>query len=146
MNSFGILQNIRIVYKGVSMEIKIFILIVMVFCHTVADYNLQGWLASAKQKSYWEENASESMYRYDYIMALIMHSISWSFMIMFPLMIYQLYTANSLIMTFIIFALNIFLHAQIDNMKANAKQINLIQDQLMHLFCIFGSWFLVLMI
>ena len=118
----------------------------MVFCHTVADYNLQGWLASAKQKSYWEENASESMYRYDYIMALIMHSISWASMIMLPLMIYQLYTANSLIMTFIIFAVNIFLHAQIDNMKANAKQINLIQDQLMHLAYIFGSWFLVLMI
>ena len=128
------------------MEIKIFILIVMVFCHTVADYNLQGWLASAKQKSYWEDNVSESMYRYDYIMALIMHSISWSSMIMFPLMIYQLYTSHSLIMTFIIFIVNIFLHAQIDDMKANAKRINLIQDQLMHLVCIFGSWFLVLMI
>lgn len=117
----------------------------MIFCHTVADYNLQGWLASAKQKSYWEENALENMYRYDYIMALIMHSISWSSMIMFPLMIYQLYTGNSLIMSFIIFIANIFLHAQIDDMKANAKQINLIQDQLMHLVCIFGSWFLVLM-
>ena len=128
------------------MEIKIFILIVMVFCHTVADYNLQGWLASAKQKSYEEESASENMYRYDYIMALIMHSISWSSMIMFPLMIYQLYTANSLIMTFIIFIANIFLHAQIDNMKANGKQINLVQDQLIHLVNIFGSWFLVLMI
>ena len=128
------------------MEIKIFILIVMMFCHTVADYNLQGWLASAKQKSYWEENASENMYRYDYIMALIMHSISWSAMIMFPLMIHQLYTSHSLIMTFIIFIINIFLHAQIDDMKANAKQINLVQDQLMHLVQIFGSWFLVLMI
>ena len=126
------------------MEIKIFILIVMVFCHTVADYNLQGWLASAKQKSYWEENASENMYRYDYIMALIMHSISWSSMIMFPLMIYQLYTANSLIMTFIIFIANIFLHAQIDNMKANGEQINLIQDQLIHLIQIVVSWFLVM--
>ena len=128
------------------MEIKIFILIVMVFCHTVADYNLQGWLASAKQKSYWEENASENMYRYDYIMALIMHSISWSSMIMFPLMIYQLYTANSLIMTFIIFIANIFLHAHIDNMKAKGRQINLVQDQLIHLVSIFGRWFLVLMI
>ena len=128
------------------MEVKIFILIVMLFCHTIADYNLQGWLASAKQKSYWEENAPDKMYRYDYIMALIMHSISWSSMIMFPLMIYQLYTANSLIMTFIIFIANIFLHAQIDNMKANGKQINLVQDQLIHLVNIFGSWFLVLMI
>ena len=127
------------------MEIKIFILIVMVFCHTVADYNLQGWLASAKQKSYWEENAPEGMYKHDYIMALIMHSISWSSMIMFPLMIYQLYTGNSLRMTFIIFIANILLHAQIDDEKANAKQISLVQDQLIHLVNIFGSWFLVLM-
>ena len=131
------------------MEIKIFILIVMVFCHTVADYNLQGWLASAKQKSYWEENAPDKMYRYDYIMALIMHGINWSFMIMFPLMIYLLYIGNfgdSLIITFILFIVNIFLHAQIDDMKANVKQINLIQDQLMHLVQVFGSWFLVLMV
>lgn len=128
------------------MEIKIFILITMLFCHTIADYSLQGWLASAKQKSYWEENAPDKMYRYDYIMALIMHSISWSSMIMFPLMIYLIYIGDSLITTFILFIVNIFLHAQIDDMKANAKQINLIQDQLMHLACIFGSWFLVLMI
>ena len=89
------------------------------------------------------------MYRYDYIMALIMHSISWSSMIMFPLMIYLIYIGDigdSLIITFILFIVNIFLHAQIDDMKANAKQINLIQDQLMHLVQVFGSWFLVLMI
>ena len=126
------------------MEIKIFILIVMVFCHTVADYNLQGWLASAKQKSYWEENAPDKMYRYDYIMALIMHSISWSSMIMFPLMIYQLYIGNSLGVTFSLFIVNIFLHAQTDDMKANVKQINLIQDQVIHLIQIVVSWFLVM--
>ena len=128
------------------MEIKIFILIVMLFCHTVADYNLQGWLASAKQKSYWEENAPDKMYRYDYIMALIMHSISWSSMIMFPLMIYQLYIGNSLGVTFSLFIVNICLHTQIDDMKANVKQINLIQDQVMHLVQIVVSWFLVIMI
>lgn len=128
------------------MEIKIFILIIMLFCHTIADYNLQGWLASAKQKSWWEENAPDKMYRYDYIMALIMHSISWSFMIMFPLMIYLLYTGDSLIITFSIFIANICLHTQIDDMKANEKQINLIQDQLMHLVQIIGSWCLVLMV
>lgn len=126
------------------MEVKIFILIVMLFCHTIADYNLQGWLASAKQKSYWEENALDKMYRYDYIMALIMHSISWSSMIMLPLMIYQLYIGNSLGVTFLLFIVNIFLHAQTDDMKANVKQINLIQDQVIHLVQIVVSWFLVM--
>lgn len=131
------------------MEVKIFILIVMLFCHTIADYNLQGWLASAKQKSYWEENAPDKMYRYDYIMALIMHSISWSSMIMLPLMIYLLYSGDigdSLIVTFILFIVNIFLHAQTDDMKVNVKQINLIQDQVIHLVQIVVSWFLVLMV
>ena len=64
-------------------------------------------------------------------------------------MIYLIYIGDigdSLIITFILFIVNIFLHAQIDDMKANAKQINLIQDQLMHLVQVFGSWFLVLMI
>lgn len=128
------------------MEVKIFILIVMLFCHTIADYNLQGWLASAKQKSYWEENAPDKMYRYDYIMALIMHSISWSSMIMLPLMTYQLYIGNSLGVTFLLFIVNIFLHAQTDDMKVNVKQINLIQDQVIHLVQIVVSWFLVLMV
>lgn len=33
---------------------KILILFTMIFCHIVDDYYLQGWLASAKQKSWWK--------------------------------------------------------------------------------------------
>ena len=65
---------------------NVFIILCMIFCHIIADYNLQGWLASAKQKSYWEKNAPDQMYKHDYICALIMHSFSWTFMIMLPLM------------------------------------------------------------
>ena len=61
-----------------------FIFLLMIFCHIVDDYYLQGWLASAKQKRYWEENAPDKMYKHDYIWALIMHSFSWTFMIMLP--------------------------------------------------------------
>lgn len=46
---------------------KIFILFTMIFCHIVDDYYLQGWLASAKQKSWWEKNAPEKLYKYDYL-------------------------------------------------------------------------------
>jgi hypothetical protein len=103
----------------------------MIFCHIVDDYYLQGWLASAKQKSYWLENAPNKMYRFDYIWALIMHSFSWAFMIMLPIA----YTKSFNIDTFfaIIFFINLFVHAQVDNMKANKKQINLWLDQLIHL-------------
>lgn len=70
---------------------KIFILFTMIFCHIVDDYYLQGWLASAKQKSWWEKNAPGKLYKYDYLAALFMHSFSWSFMIMLPPTITELY-------------------------------------------------------
>lgn len=126
------------------MEVKIFILLAMIFCHVIDDYNLQGWLASAKQKSYWEQNAPDPMYEHDYIMALIMHSISWSFMMMLPVMVYQMYNGYTLVMTFIYFIINTILHIQIDDMKANRKQINLVQDQLMHLIQIVFTWLFII--
>ena len=128
------------------MEVKIFILLAMVFCHIIDDYNLQGWLASAKQKSYWEQNAPDQMYKRDYIMALIMHSISWSFMMMLPVMVYQMYNGYSLAMAFVLFVVNTILHIQIDDMKANKKQINLVQDQLLHLIQIVLTWLVTIVL
>ena len=108
-----------------------FILLWMLFFHVVADYNLQGWLASAKQKSYWEVNAPDELYKHDYICALIMHSISWTFMIMLPIAYYQGFDINK---TFaIIFIINVLFHAVIDDRKANRKLINLWHDQLFHI-------------
>ena len=57
----------------------------MVFSHIVDDYYLQGKLALFKQKSWWEEKAPDEMYKHDYIVALMMHSFSWAFMIMLPI-------------------------------------------------------------
>ena len=109
----------------------LFVILLMVFFHVVADYNLQGWLASAKQKSYWEQNAPDKLYKYDYIMALIMHSISWTFMIMLPIAYVQQFNVD--IMFLIVFIGNVIIHAIIDHMKANKKIINLWQDQFMHM-------------
>lgn len=109
----------------------LFVVLFMVFLHVVADYNLQGWLASAKQKSYWEANAPEKMYKHDYIIALIMHSISWSFMIMLPIAYYKPWCVNWVFA--VVFACNIIVHAVVDHLKANVKRINLWQDQLIHI-------------
>lgn len=65
--------------------INIFIVLLMIFMHIVDDYYLQGWLASAKQKKWWEENAPDKLYENDYAWALLMHAFSWSFMIMLPI-------------------------------------------------------------
>ena len=109
----------------------VFILLWMIFFHIVDDYYLQGWLASAKQKSYWETNAPDEMYKNDYIWALIMHSFSWAFMIMLPIAYFYSFSIG--LPFVIIFAFNVAIHAFTDNAKANWKIINLWQDQLMHI-------------
>lgn len=123
---------------------KILLLLAMIFLHIVDDYYLQGWLASAKQKSYWEQNAPDKLYKHDYIMALFMHSFSWAFMIMIVPVIYVLTVVTSInvatIMIVIFFVFNLCLHMYTDNQKANIKKINLIQDQLIHLTQIAGTW------
>lgn len=124
--------------------IKILLLFVMIFLHIVDDYYLQGWLASAKQKSYWEQNAPDKLYKHDYIMALFMHSFSWAFMIMLIPTVYTLITTvnigNASLAITLIFFTNLCIHMVTDNAKANLKKINLVQDQLIHLTQITVTW------
>lgn len=108
-----------------------FVLLWMIFFHIVDDYYLQGWLASAKQKSWWEENAPNKLYKYDYIWALIMHSFSWAFMIMLPIAYYYGFVIDKLFVIMLI--VNAAMHALIDDQKANRKTINLWNDQLFHM-------------
>lgn len=123
---------------------KILLLLTMIFLHIVDDYYLQGWLASAKQKSYWEQNAPDKLYKYDYIMALFMHSFSWAFMIMVVPSVYTLInttnTNNASLVIALFFLINLCIHMVVDNSKANLKKINLVQDQLCHLVQILITW------
>ena len=102
----------------------------MIFCHIVDDYYLQGWLASAKQRKYWQDNAPDKLYRFDYIWALIMHSFSWTFMVMLPVALLAKYKIGAFITMFIS---NLIIHGFVDDCKANEKIINLWQDQLIHI-------------
>lgn len=120
-----------------------FIFLLMIFCHIVDDYYLQGWLASAKQKKYWEENAPDKMYKHDYIWALIMHSFSWAFMIMLPVAFFMKFNIDNHFV--VMFLWNIGMHALTDNAKANEKKINLIKDQIIHLLQI-AATFMVLIV
>ena len=73
----------------------------MLFCHVVDDFYLQpGMLSTLKQKKFWEkeckkENLNFDFYKNDYKAALFIHGFSWSFMILFPLIVYSI--ANSTI-------------------------------------------------
>lgn len=111
------------------------ILLIMIFLHIVDDYVLQGILAQMKQKKFWEENAPDEKYKYDYIWALIMHSFSWTFMIMLP---FTLMGTTGPVF-FIFFGLNVLAHAIIDDTKANRHLINLWEDQVMHLIQIVAT-------
>lgn len=110
---------------------KLFVIALMIFCHIIDDYRLQGILASMKQRSWWEENYPEKLYKYDYIIALAMHSISWSFMIMLPVAAYMSFRPTNIF--FVMLAANSVIHAIVDDLKANKHKINLIVDQSVHM-------------
>ena len=109
-----------------------FILATMIFLDIIDDYCLQApCLCDLKQKSFWEKNAPQKLYKNDYLCALLMHGLSWSFMIMLP--IATVLTFNVSLNFFLMFIANAVFHATIDDLKANKYRINLWTDQLVHI-------------
>lgn len=127
------------------MGTKLIILVSMVFCHIVDDYYLQGWLASAKQKSYWEQNAPEKLYKYDYVAALFMHSFSWTFMVMLVPTVYDVILFGGTWYS-LLFVGNVLIHMFVDDLKANKKKINLIQDQSIHMLQVIWAWLCIVVL
>lgn len=123
-----------------------YILLFMIFNHIIADYVLQGILATLKQKDYWKNECmknyivfNDSIYKYDYIAALFMHSFCWTFMIMLPLVICTNFTINT-VPIIGVFLINLIIHYVVDDLKANWKIINLCTDQTFHMIQIFVTW------
>lgn len=122
---------------------KMFLLFMfMIMAHIIDDYYLQGILADLKQKSFWEKNAPDKLYKDDYKMALLMHGLSWSFMVLLPLMITAHFTHIPFFFTYWIG--NGIVHARIDNEKANKHSINLITDQILHIIQIIITLIVIL--
>ena len=128
--------------EWLGLQYKLFLLLAMLFCHIVDDYYLQGILAKMKQKKWWEDNADDYIYRNDYKIALAEHAFSWDFVTSIPIVAFYFICGKTetlwLVICFIIF--NTTLHAYIDNLKANRKTINLIQDQTAHILQIVLMW------
>lgn len=104
------------------------ILVLMLLGHLVADYTLQGWLADGKQKSWWKKVCGGEIpgkYKHDYISALVCHALYLSIFVCAPL-----YASGYFLLAII---LNTGVHAIVDDLKANRRMINLIQDQTIHL-------------
>ena len=104
----------------------------MIFMHILDDYHLQGILASMKQKEWWRKQEQyKELYKYDYLIALIMHSFSWAFMIMLPIAFTMRFDLTGLFLV-CLFA-NVAIHAVVDDLKANKGKINLWTDQSIHI-------------
>ena len=131
-------------------ELWVWILLILttIFMHIVDDFYLQGSLAQMKQKSWWLDHPSyNDMYKYDYIVALITHGFSWSFMIHLPsflLMVYfkEITNASSIILLLLVL-MQAELHSIVDHLKANKKYINLVTDQTLHMIQIIISLYII---
>jgi len=118
-----------------------YILLTMIFLHVVDDYYLQGILASMKQISWWKyQTGFNSFYSLDYLVALAMHAFSWAFMIMLPF--YKIAISGNLLFLSL-FIFNAFIHAVTDDLKANAKKLNLIMDQSIHIAQIIFTFYML---
>ena len=121
---------------------KISLLIFMLFAHLFDDYVLQGWLASAKQKSWWEKNAPDKLYSKDYLMALFCHCLSWSISIFLPIILFALFNDIELSWFYLAIPINLIIHFFVDDLKANRHKINFIIDQTIHFIQIIITWLL----
>ena len=117
------------------------LLLLMLFMHIVDDYYLQGILAVMKQKKWWKEQEwYKSLYKNDYKMALLIHSMSWSIMILLPSLLLFSLPSYFIIGTFVI---NCAIHYYIDDLKANKLHINLMVDQFIHISQVAITWAMI---
>lgn len=108
----------------------------MIFMHYIGDYIIQtDFISKSKNSNFWKDK--EKMYKYDYIPILFFHSFSWSFCIHIPLiwlLTTGVYDKTDTFIVAISIIINAFIHMIIDNLKANVGTINLIIDQIIHIF------------
>lgn len=132
---------------------KIFIL--MLLCHVIDDFVLQPiCLSKLKQKDWWFDNVYKDdngnydyklndKYKNDYKIALLIHSISWSAMILLPVIFFAEISGAWI---WWIFSINVIIHYIVDDLKSNEKKINLVQDQLIHLTQIILTFLIIVII
>lgn len=116
----------------------------MVLCHILDDFVVQPvCLSQMKTKSWWVKECEKvgadfKKYKDDYLVAITMYATSWSIMILVPLML-MCDVPDTLLIT--LFAINMIVHAVVDNLKANMGKINLFTDQIIHMWQIIITFY-----
>ena len=120
------------------------LLFLMLLCHIIDDFVLQSLcLSNLKQREWWEKNAPDPMYKYDYITALGIHALSWAIMINLPIILFL--SVSNLALGISVFG-NGAIHYIVDNLKANKHKINLGVDQGIHIIQVIITWVIFLTI
>lgn len=116
------------------------LLLLIIFLHVVADFNMQGVMADLKQKDFWKKY--DKKYQFDYVMPLIGHAFQWSFTIHLPVIIAAVATQKDCLELYACMSIvfHTILHAWIDTLKANDHKTTLIQDQFYHMLQIILTW------
>jgi hypothetical protein len=114
----------------------------MILFHIIDDFVFQPiCLSKLKQKNWWKENIKNEdeleKYKDDYKAALLIHSLSWSIMIHLPLFL----IANNFWLWFSV-TMNMLIHCIVDDLKANDKKLNLVEDQFIHIIQILITFLL----
>ena len=107
------------------------IFLCMIFFHIFDDFKMQGILADFKNKHWWSKHSPDKLYRHDWKISMFAHCFSWTFMVMLPILVYIRFNVQPWFI--VVFVVNVCVHFAIDHLKANAKMINLVQDQCAHL-------------
>lgn len=116
------------------------LLLVIIFLHVLADFNLQGIMADMKQKEFWKKYPSK--YQFDYVMPLIGHAFQWSFFVHLPILLVAIWIQRDLLEMYAALSIvfHTIVHAGIDTLKANDHKTTLIQDQFYHILQLIVIW------
>lgn len=130
----------------------ILVLVIMLFLHVFADFNLQGILADMKQKAWWKRRIKDldnTIYANDYKIALAVHAFMWTFVVTLPMVIFGWpvicgefgwAAVKEILIYLMLIVANSMLHYVADDCKANEKSIDLATDQLVHVIQVCGMW------
>lgn len=101
----------------------------MILCHIIEDFHIQGVMANMKQKSFW--NPYGEKYADDWKPVIILHGMEWAMLTSMPCLVMSWFDVP---MWFVLVIVTMgLLHAYIDHLKANVGKINLITDQTLHM-------------
>lgn len=135
------------------------LILMCILLHLFADYTLQGWLASGKQRTWWDDQINKMMEAYkaahhdyvvteynktrienehnrlkrkygsDWAMAMFEHSLYWTLVTFAPIIFFHRVN-DWVVLGLVVF--NTIFHCVVDDLKANKFAICLVDDQIAH--------------